>query len=250
MHTILVLLVGSQQTLTESLAEHLEAEPDLHVVGVTTSLPRAQSSAGWVDANVALLDSDLVRDAGAYLARTIRSAVSLPRIVLLADQGRDHDVVPLMLAGVSGWVDKSHGIEHLLAAIRAVAAGEDWVPPRLLSVIMNSYRQSSESHPPVRGGILALTSRERDVLACMVAGLSRPQIAADLVLSEHTVRTHAQNVLRKLGVHTSLAAVALARRAGLPPWERSCPGSASGTAVRHERSEPRPAGGDRFVPAT
>ncbi len=227
MPAIRVLLVGRQQTLTESLAERLEAEPDLHVVGVTTSLPRALASAGWVDAHVALLDSDLVGDAGVDLARTIRQAVSSPRIVLLADQGREQDVVPLLLAGVSGWVDKSHGLEHLLAAIRAVAAGEDWVPPRLLSVVMTSYRQTSESRPPTREGILTLTSRERDVLAGMVAGLSRPQIAADLVLSEHTVRTHAQNVLRKLGVHTSLAAVALARRAGLPPWERSSSRAAS-----------------------
>ena len=211
MPAVRILLVGGQQTLTESLAERLEAEPDLHVVGVTTSLPRALASAGWVDAHVALLDSDLVGDAGVDLARTIRQAVSAPRIVLLADQGREQDVVPLLL----------------LAATRAVAAGEDWVPPRLLSVVMTSYRQTSESRPPTREGILTLTSRERDVLAGMVAGLSRPQIAADLVLSEHTVRTHAQNVLRKLGVHTSLAAVALARRAGLPPWERSSSRAAS-----------------------
>ena len=83
-----------QQTLTESLAELLEAEPDLHVVGVTTSLPRALASSGWVDAHVALLDSDLVGDEGADLARTIRQAVgSRPRIVLLADQVMSRTVV-------------------------------------------------------------------------------------------------------------------------------------------------------------
>ncbi|WP_239074977.1 LuxR C-terminal-related transcriptional regulator, partial [Streptomyces sp. SID10853] len=93
------------------------------------------------------------------------------------------------------------------------------LPPALLTGVLreltSAHRHRSEGELLVE----ALTPREREVLRCMVAGLGRKAVAERLFLSPHTVRTHMQNVLGKLGVHSTLAAVALARRAGVGPAE-------------------------------
>ena len=216
MAPIRILLVGSQRALAQSLAERLDAEPDMHVIGTAPSPPQARASISWVRAEVVLVDTDVGRDASLETTRSIASAAGAPRVVALAGEGGESDVVPLVLAGASGWVEKSAGVAELLAAIRGVTAGETWIPPRLLSAVVDGFRHTATAATSGSDALHVLTERERDVLACMVGGGSRSQIAAELVLSENTVRTHAQNVLRKLGVHSSLAAVALARRAGLP----------------------------------
>ncbi len=208
-----VLLVGRQRTLTQSLAERFELEPDLLVIGVAETLLQARASVIWLCADVVLLDCD-VETPGGELAATLGPAGPAPRIVLLADTAREADVALLVRAGVSGWVDKTEDLAQLFATVRGVAAGEVWIPPRLLCHVVASYRDGELTRRPW-DGLHTLSEREREVLARMVAGRNRSQIATELALSESTVRTHAQNVLRKLGVHSSLAAVALARRAGL-----------------------------------
>ncbi len=210
---ISLLLVGNQRTLTQSLAERFEAEPDLLVVGTVASLLQARASVVWLCADVVLLDSD-AETPGAELAATLGPPAAVPRVVLLADSTLETEVVRLVRAGVNGWVDKADDVAQLLATIRGVAAGEVRIPPRLLAPVVHSLRRG-EGSSRAGDGLDALSEREREVLTRMAAGRNRAEIARELVLSESTVRTHAQNVLRKLGVHSSLAAVALARRAGL-----------------------------------
>lgn len=209
-----ILLFVAQRALAESLAERFDAEPDLAVVGAAATPPQARASVGWLHTDVAVVDVEPAHvDAG-----TIRSLIDThpaPRVVLLADEASRDDLVPYVLAGANGWVQKSAGVDELLATIRGVASGETRIPGQLLTTIVESYRRCVDDADGESSGLRSLTERERDVLACMVAGRSRAQIAADLVLSENTVRTHAQHVLRKLGVHSSLAAVALARQAGM-----------------------------------
>lgn len=213
-----VLLVGTQRALTHSLAERLASERDLEVVGIAASLAEARSSVEWLRTDVVVLDADLGHQPAQELAEIGSLSNTVP-IVLLAGAERDADVTSLVLAGVSGWVEKADGVPQLLAAIRGVAAGEAWIPPRLLGRLMRSFRASSLGRGAGTTGLAELTDREREVLARMAAGRNRAQIARELVLSESTVRTHAQNILRKLGVHSSLAAVALARRAGMTAAE-------------------------------
>jgi DNA-binding NarL/FixJ family response regulator len=210
-----ILLFGTQRALSQSLAERLDTEPDLVVIGSASKPPQARAAIGWLHADIALVDTD---DQGVDEAtiRTMADGGRGPRVVVLAGVARADDLVPFVLAGISGWVEKSDGIDELLAVIRGVAAGETRIPPRLLGQLVDTFRRTAYEGDGETNGLRALTDRERDVLACMVAGRNRAQIAADLVLSENTVRTHAQHVLRKLGVHSSLAAVALARKAGLP----------------------------------
>lgn len=209
-----ILLFVAQRALAESLAERVDAEPDLEVVGTASTPPQARASIGWLRTDIAVVDVEPA-EVGAATIRSLTATDGAPRVVVLADDSSADELVPYVLAGASGWVQKSAGVEELLATIRGVAAGETRIPSRLLTAVVDSYRRCAEEVNGETGGLRTLTERERDVLACMVAGRNRAQIAADLVLSENTVRTHAQHVLRKLGVHSSLAAVALARQAGM-----------------------------------
>jgi DNA-binding CsgD family transcriptional regulator len=98
---------------------------------------------------------------------------------------------------------------------RAQAAALTAPTPRLLPT-RTGFRQRHQPDSPPADPLAALTLREREVLACMVGGLSRAEIATRLSLSAHTVRSHARNILAKLGVHSTLEAAALVRRLTAP----------------------------------
>jgi DNA-binding NarL/FixJ family response regulator len=124
-------------------------------------------------------------------------------------------------AGATGFVAKDAPVDELLIAIRAALAGESWLPRQLLGGVLRLLQggipgNSPPSRPEI-GPVGRLTAREREVLALLVAGFDRSAIGARLFLSPNTVRTHVQNVLRKLEVHSSIEAVGLALRHGVRP---------------------------------
>ena len=98
--------------------------------------------------------------------------------------------------------------------IRAVARGDGWIPPNLLRAVLRRLTTPDTPGPDAFAG---LTEREREVLQCLVDGLSRAEIANRLYVSTNTVRTHTQNVLAKIGRHSVLEAVSFALRSGLRP---------------------------------
>jgi DNA-binding NarL/FixJ family response regulator len=106
-------------------------------------------------------------------------------------------------------------LAELQQCLRAVTNGETWVPGRLLTSVLRAMIAAREAAEPPASLLRPLTAREQQILQCLVDGMSRPQIAARLGMSPNTVRTHVHNVLHKLGAHSSLRAVAIAREAGL-----------------------------------
>ncbi len=104
-----------------------------------------------------------------------------------------------------------------------VLRDETHLPPALLTGVLRELTAARKHRTESERLVESLTPREREVLRCMVAGLGRKAVAERLFLSPHTVRTHMQNVLGKLGVHSTLAAVALARRAGVGPVDLGPP---------------------------
>jgi DNA-binding NarL/FixJ family response regulator len=108
-------------------------------------------------------------------------------------------------------------MEYLLRMLRGVAQGETWLPPaetgNVLSLLLNQRDRREDGERM----LALLTARERQVLACLADGASRSQIAERLNLTANTVRTHLQNIMAKLGVHSTLEAVALTRAWSMPP---------------------------------
>jgi DNA-binding NarL/FixJ family response regulator len=117
--------------------------------------------------------------------------------------------------GFRGWVPKDVGIGSLLDVIHGVVRGHTCIPPLLLTSLLHNLLTEEEETRAAERPLSSLTVREREVLRAMSSGANRMQIAELLAISPNTVRTHAQSILTKLEVHTSLAAVMIARRAGL-----------------------------------
>ncbi|MER5863813.1 response regulator transcription factor [Kitasatospora sp. NPDC002040] len=156
------------------------------------------------------------------LARACRSYPEL-RAVVLAGEDDPRRAVRALQAGACGWVAKDSSLPRLMAVIRGVLRDETHLPPALLTGVVRELTAARRDRTESERLVESLTPREEEVLRCMVAGLGRQAVAERLYLSPHTVRTHMQNVLGKLGVHSTLAAVAVARRAGVSPSEPAVP---------------------------
>ncbi|MGY0058990.1 LuxR C-terminal-related transcriptional regulator [Streptomyces sp. LZ34] len=154
---------------------------------------------------------------GISLVGGVRSAQPGVRTVVLAERDDPRRAAAALQAGACGWVAKDCSLSRLLAVIRGVLRDETHLPPALLTGVLQELTAARKHRTESERLVESLTPREREVLRCMVAGLGRKAVAERLYLSPHTVRTHMQNVLGKLGVHSTLAAVALARRAGVGP---------------------------------
>ncbi|RKE20827.1 response regulator transcription factor [Streptomyces sp. TLI_171] len=156
---------------------------------------------------------------GIALVGRVRRAHPELRAVLLAAADDPQRAVRALQAGANGWVARESSLGALMAVIRGVLREETHLPPALLTGVVRELTSARRDRSESERLVAALTPREEEVLRCMVAGLGRQAVAERLFLSPHTVRTHMQNVLGKLGVHSTLAAVAVARRAGIAPSE-------------------------------
>ncbi|SCK10365.1 response regulator transcription factor [Streptomyces sp. WMMB 322] len=156
---------------------------------------------------------------GIPLVGRVRSEHPEVRTIVLAERDDPGQAASALQAGAGGWVAKDCSLSRLLQVIRGVLKDETHLPPALLTGVLKELTASRKHRTESERLVESLTPREREVLRCMVAGLGRKAVAERLYLSPHTVRTHMQNVLGKLGVHSTLAAVALARRAGVGPAE-------------------------------
>ncbi|MEV7421364.1 MULTISPECIES: response regulator transcription factor [unclassified Streptomyces] len=245
---IRVLVVDDHRIFAESLAAALASEPDIDVAAAGSGpaalrcLERAAAEGRRID--VMLVDADLgasgaggmpggpvqmpvaraVPDNGEVapvdgisLVAGVRAGQPSVRTVVLAEKDDPGRAALALQAGASGWVAKDCSLQRLLAVMRGVLRDETHLPAALLTGVLRELTAARKHRTESERLVESLTPREREVLRCMVAGLGRKAVAERLFLSPHTVRTHMQNVLGKLGVHSTLAAVALARRAGVGP---------------------------------
>ncbi|MFE3108633.1 LuxR C-terminal-related transcriptional regulator [Kitasatospora indigofera] len=154
------------------------------------------------------------------IARARRNHPGL-RAVVLADADDPRRAARALHAGACGWVAKDSSLARLTAVVRGVLRDETHLPPALLTGVIRELTTARRDRTESERLVDSLTPREKQILRCMVAGLGRQAVAERLYLSPHTVRTHMQNVLGKLGVHSTLAAVAVARRAGVSPPDQA-----------------------------
>ncbi|SOD63473.1 two component transcriptional regulator, LuxR family [Streptomyces zhaozhouensis] len=229
MDRIRVLVVDEHRIFAESLATALAAEADVEAVALG-GVPAARAllertrAGGGRPFGVLLLDAGLEgalesTAEGPALLAWVAEALPALRTVMLAASDDPVAAARALSADARGWVAKDSSLARLLRVVRGVLHGETHLPPALLTGVLREL-QADRRHRGERERLVeSLTPRELEVLRCMLAGLGRKAVAERLYLSPHTVRTHMQNVLGKLGVHSTLAAVALARRAGIPPAE-------------------------------
>lgn len=210
-----ILLADGHSLFREALSTALTAEPDFHVVGEARDGLEAVAEAARTEPQVAVLDADLPNCDGVRAAGLIRDRLPDCRIVLVAAE-EDPDVLAMAVeAGASGYLTKASPLTELVDAIRSVHRGDTLVPSRMLGSLLERLIRRRQEHDEALRRLSRLTAREREVLRLLAQGGDNDSIAQVLVISPQTARTHIQNVLVKLGVHSRLEAAALAIQNGL-----------------------------------
>lgn len=208
--TIRVLLVDDHTMFAETTVRMLDRVPGLAVAGTATTVAEALHR---IDADgppdVVLTEWRLPDGTAADLAVRARAAVPELVVVTLTDQPDDRMLLDALDAGCAGCIGKHLTFDDLVTNIRVAASGEALMPPGKLVALL---RQLGARPLPAH---TAMTAREQEVLQLIADGLSTDAIAARLGVSAHTVRSHAQRVIEKLGAHSRLEAVANGVRAGL-----------------------------------
>jgi DNA-binding NarL/FixJ family response regulator len=204
-----VLVCDDHRVVAEGLSMVLEAQPDLQVVGVASTVAEVCELAASLRPDVVLMDYALPDGDGVAATAAIKAVRPELKVVMLTSFVDVDVLVAAIDAGCSGFVTKHKAGDELTTAVRLAAAGEALVSPDMLARLLPRLR------PSYHGVGADLTPREREVLDLLAQGESKEAIAQRLFLSANTVRNHIQNILNKLGAHSRLEAVATATREGL-----------------------------------
>ncbi|HYU48833.1 MAG TPA: response regulator transcription factor [Candidatus Limnocylindria bacterium] len=207
---IRVLLVDDHQLLTGALAKMMAHEADIQVVGVAGSVGEAKALARE-RLDVVLMDYRLPDGTGAEATRAIKARWPAARVVMLTALNDDETILESIQAGADGYLTKDRAVDEVVNAVRSAHAGETLLPR---SVILGIAQRVAEARDrgTERRQVEPLTARELEVLRALTDGLSTPEICERLFIAPNTLRTHVQNIMGKLRVHSKLEAVAFALR--------------------------------------
>lgn len=207
---IRVLVVDDEPLVRHGLRAILANEPDIDVVGEAGDGAEAVSAARRHAPDVVCMDVRMPGVDGLRATELVLGLPSPPRVLVVTTFESDDHVRDALLAGASGFLLKRANADQVVAAVRAVAAGDSLVFPE-------AVRRLATRRRPKRWEGPALTPRESDVLALVARGMTNAEIALALTVGVETVRTHVANVLAKLGARDRTQAVVLAYDRGLVP---------------------------------
>ena len=212
-----IVIADDQALVRAGFRMILQAQPDLEVVGEAEDGEAAIAVIRRQRPDVVLMDIRMPRLDGIEATRRLATVDGWAgQILILTTFDLDEYVYAALRAGASGFLLKDVTPEHLVAAVRIVAAGEALLAPSITRRLIERY-----TRPPATGvgdaaaGLSSLTAREQEVLELVARGLSNAEIAAHLVLGEATVKTHVGRLLAKLGLRDRVQAVVLAYEAGV-----------------------------------
>ena len=210
---IRVLLVDDQALVLHGFEMILRSEPDTEVVGQAGDGGEAVALAERLQPDVVLMDVRMPGMDGIEATRRIVADGSSPRVLVLTTFDNDEIVLGTLRCGASGFLLKDAPGDQLVSAIRVVAGGSSLFSPTVTRRLVQRYVGRGPTQHPA--GLDRLTDRELEVLRLVAAGGSNAEIAASLVVSEHTVKTHVAHILDKLGLRDRTQAVVLAYEAGV-----------------------------------
>jgi DNA-binding NarL/FixJ family response regulator len=211
-----VLVVDDQVLIRAGLAALIRAAPGLDVVGEAADGEQAVAIAARLRPDVILMDIRMPGLNGAAATERIlaTAAAPPPKVLMLTTFDLDEYVYAALRAGASGFLLKETSPERLLAAIHTVAAGDMLFAPSVTRRLIEAYAPttSGEQPPP---DLAALTAREVEVLRLVGTGRSNADIAAELYVSEATVKSHLNRLMAKLDISSRAQAVVVAYESGL-----------------------------------
>jgi len=207
-----VLVADDHTMIRQGLISILRAQDEFEVVGEAKDGNEAVEKALGSRPDVVVLDLSMPRLNGLEAARRIRKALPRTRILVLTMHDDEEYVLRTVRAGASGYVVKDGAASELVAAIRAVSAGQGYFGPQASRALADTYE---------RGGLAPddpyerLTAREREVFQLLVEGRTNAQVAEILFISPKTVDNHRTHLMARLGVHSTAELIRFAARRGL-----------------------------------
>jgi DNA-binding NarL/FixJ family response regulator len=210
---IRVLIADDQPLMRAGFRTVLEATGGISVVGEAGDGEAALRAAAELQPDVVLMDIRMPGMDGIEATRRMPQR----RVLVLTTYGLDETIVDALRAGASGFLTKDAPAQDLVAAVRAVAAGDAVLSPAATRRLLDRVGRRLPPVAPAPQGDAGLTERELDVLRLLAAGMSNAEIAEALVVAEPTVKTHVSNLLGKLGLRDRVQAVIYAYESGLVP---------------------------------
>ncbi|WP_083971532.1 response regulator [Actinoplanes awajinensis] len=211
---IRVLIADDQMLVRQGFTVLLGAEPGIEVVGQAVDGLDAVAKVAALAPDVVLMDIRMPRLGGIDATRRISGGAV--KVLVLTTFDLDEYVYEALRAGASGFLLKDASAAELAHAVRVVAAGDGLLSPDITRRLIAEFsRTCGPPRTPLKDRVGGLTERETEVLALIAQGLSNAEIAAQLFVAEHTVKTHVSRILTKLGLRDRTQAAIFAYEVGL-----------------------------------
>jgi DNA-binding NarL/FixJ family response regulator len=212
--SVRILLADRHALFREAMRTVLETEPDLRVVAEARSGLEALAEAERTLPNVVILDIDLPMSDGRTTSM-IKERVPDCRVLVLSAKEDYRSLTEVLDAGANGYLTKEAPLAELINATRVVHKGDTLIPSQMLGPLLSGLLRRKNDQDRASQQIARLTRREREVLVLLAEGADNEGIARALVISPQTARTHVQNILGKLAVHSRLEAAAFVTQKGI-----------------------------------
>jgi DNA-binding NarL/FixJ family response regulator len=194
---ISVFLLDDHEIVRRGVAQLLESEDDIEVVGEASTAAQAMARIAALRPDVAVLDVRLPDGEGVAVCRDVRSAVvPPPACLMLTSYSDDEALFGAIVAGAAGYLLKQVAGVDLIGAVRTVAAGNSLLDPQATAVVLNRLRKGDEPSDP---RYQSLSPQERRILGLIADGLTNRQIGTEIYLAEKTVKNYVSSLLHKLG---------------------------------------------------
>jgi len=213
-HPITVLIVDDERTFGEALELALRHEKDLEVIEVATDGDAAVRAIDRHHPDVVLMDVAMPGMSGIEATRRIKEEDPEAQVLILSGHEDPLLLARAVQAGAVGLLRKTEAVVNVASSVRRAFRGEAIHDEEEVESAMRRLRHRRDADADARRRLERLTPREREILDQMAAGASPDAIAQVLGMSPHTLRTHTQNILTKLGVHSKMEALVLAIRHG------------------------------------
>jgi DNA-binding NarL/FixJ family response regulator len=214
--TVRVLIADDQALVRAGFRMILDSQPDIEVAGEAADGAQALQLAGELRPDVILMDIRMPGLDGISATRQLtETGASGARVIILTTYELDEYLFDALRAGAAGFLLKDVVPEELIRGVRVVADGGALLAPSVTSTLISAFATRPRAAPVAAADLSSLTPRELEILTLIGSGRTNPQIAADLFISENTVKTHVARVFDKLGVHERVQAVIIAYDTGL-----------------------------------
>lgn len=211
-----IVIVDDHAMVREGLRQMLNMEDDFVIIGEAEHGDEVVEKVQALKPDVVLMDINLPGKNGIELTGELRRKAPTIKVLALSVDGDQYHILQMIKAGASGYILKDANSETLCEAIKTVARGDAYLPPHLLAVVLDEFRQAPFMEPKVAPpDELGLTPREVEIIGYIACGENNKEIAGKLFISEKTVKNHVSNILRKMNLEDRTQVAVYAYQKGL-----------------------------------